>query len=58
VAIAAAWVIRRVITMKFQIKRSSNASQPYYWRIIASNGQVLASSETYVSKEDAKAATS
>ena len=42
--------------MKFQIRRSSNSSQPYYWRIVANNGQVLATSETYVSKDSAKSA--
>lgn len=42
--------------MKFQIRRSSSAAQPYYWRIVASNGQVLATSETYVNKQDAMAA--
>lgn len=39
--------------MKFEIRRSSSTSQPYYWRIVASNGQVLAASETYVAKESA-----
>jgi uncharacterized protein YegP (UPF0339 family) len=39
--------------MKFEIRRSSSTSQPYYWRIVASNGQVLATSETYVAKQSA-----
>jgi len=39
--------------VKFEIRKSSSASQPYYWRIVASNGQVLATSETYVAKESA-----
>jgi uncharacterized protein YegP (UPF0339 family) len=39
--------------MEFQIRRSSNPVQPYYWRIVAGNGRVLASSETYVHKQDA-----
>jgi len=42
--------------MKFEIRKSQSASQPYYWRIVASNGQVLATSETYVKKADALAA--
>lgn len=42
--------------MKYEIRRSSSAAQPYYWRIVASNGQVLATSETYVHKESAKSA--
>lgn len=37
--------------MKYQVKRSSSRTQPYYWRIIASNGRVLASSETYSAKQ-------
>lgn len=35
--------------MKFEIRRSNNPFQPFYWRVIASNGQVLAHSETYTS---------
>jgi uncharacterized protein YegP (UPF0339 family) len=42
--------------MKFQIRRSTSTTQPYYWRIVASNGQTLATSETYVSKDSAKSA--
>lgn len=34
--------------MKFEIRRASGSQ--FYWRIVASNGQVLATSETYVSK--------
>lgn len=45
--------------MKFEIRRSSSATQPYYWRIVAANGQILATSETYVNKSEAiSAATS
>lgn len=37
--------------MKFEILDSNSSAQPYYWRIVASNGQVLATSETYTSKQ-------
>jgi uncharacterized protein len=39
--------------VKFEIRKSTSTSQPYYWRIVASNGQVLATSETYVAKQSA-----
>jgi len=35
--------------MKFQILKSNSSTQPYFWRIVAANGQVLAFSETYTS---------
>ncbi len=41
--------------MKFVIKRSANTGQ-YWFRIVASNGQILASSEQYVAKQSAKEA--
>lgn len=37
--------------MKFQILNSNSATQPYYWRIVADNGHVLAHSETYAQKQ-------
>jgi uncharacterized protein YegP (UPF0339 family) len=37
--------------VKFEILKSNSYSQPYYWRIVARNGQVLATSETYTSKQ-------
>ena len=37
--------------MRFEIHRSIN--RQYFWRIVASNGQVLATSETYWNKQDA-----
>lgn len=37
--------------MKFQIKKTSN--NQYRFNIVASNGQVLATSETYVQKASA-----
>lgn len=44
-------------TLQFQIRKSASIAQPYYWRLVAtSNNAVLASSETYVRKTDAKAA--
>jgi len=43
-------ITREVIT--FEIRPSNNRLQPYYFRIVASNGRVLASSETYVNKQD------
>jgi uncharacterized protein len=42
--------------MKFKIKKSSSSTQPYYWTIVSSNGQTLATSETYVAKDSAKSA--
>jgi uncharacterized protein YegP (UPF0339 family) len=40
--------------MRFEIHRASGGQ--YYWRIVASNGQVLATSETYYNKADALSA--
>ena len=40
--------------MKFQIAKGKSASQPYFWRIVASNGQTLAVSENYIAKSSAK----
>lgn len=40
--------------MKFQIKRTSN--NQFRFNIVASNGQVLATSETYVQKASAVSA--
>lgn len=40
--------------MKFEIRRASGGQ--YYWRIIATNGQVLAVSETFYDKHAAQAA--
>jgi uncharacterized protein len=34
--------------MTFEIRNASGGQ--FYWRIVAGNGQVLATSETYVSK--------
>lgn len=42
--------------MRFEIRRSSSPTQPYYWRIVATNGQVLATSEMYVAKASAVSA--
>lgn len=42
--------------MKFQIVRGKSEKEPYFWRIVASNGQTLAISENYVAKASAKSA--
>ncbi len=42
--------------MKFQIVKGTSATQPYFWRIVAANGQTLAVSENYVQKASAKSA--
>ncbi len=42
--------------MKFQIVKGKSTTQPYFWRIVASNGQTLAVSENYVAKSSAKSA--
>ena len=44
------------VAVKFEIRKSNSSTQPYYWRIVASNGQVLAVSETYVRKTSAQSA--
>lgn len=41
------------MAIEFQIQRSNNAWQPYFWRIVAGNGKVLAHSENYQNKADA-----
>lgn len=40
--------------MKIQIVKGTSTTQPYFWRIVASNGQTLAVSENYVAKASAK----
>ena len=42
--------------MKFQIVKGKSEKQPYFWRILGSNGQTLAVSENYVQKASAKKA--
>ncbi|WP_395638114.1 YegP family protein [Pseudolysinimonas sp.] len=42
--------------MKFQIVKGKSTTQPYFWRIVASNGQTLAVSENYTQKSSAKSA--
>jgi uncharacterized protein YegP (UPF0339 family) len=46
----------RSATMKFQIVKGKSATQPFFWRIVASNGQTLAVSENYAAKASAKSA--
>jgi uncharacterized protein YegP (UPF0339 family) len=41
--------------VKFEILKS-DAAQPYRWRIVASNGQVLATSENYASPQSTQSA--
>jgi hypothetical protein len=40
--------------MKFLIEDAANGK--YYWKIVAANGQTLATSETYYNKADARSA--
>lgn len=43
--------------IRFEVKRSEDAGQGWYWRIVsAANGEVIATSETYVRHIDAVAA--
>jgi uncharacterized protein YegP (UPF0339 family) len=42
--------------MKFEIVKGKSTTQPFFWRIVASNGQTLAVSENYVAKASAKSA--
>lgn len=42
--------------MKFQIVKGKSSTQPYFWRIVAANGQTLAVSENYTAKASAKSA--
>ncbi len=43
--------------MEFQIdKTTTGYAQKYYWRIVAGNGQKLATSEMYSNKADARSA--
>lgn len=36
--------------MKFEIARSNSKKEPFFWRIVAANGQTLATSEMYTRK--------
>ena len=36
--------------MKFEIVRGKSKAQPFFWRIVAANGQTLATSETHTRK--------
>jgi len=42
--------------VKFEIVKGKSTTQPYFWRIVASNGQTLAVSENYTQKASAKSA--
>lgn len=37
-------------TVKFEIARSNSKKEPFFWRIVAANGQTLATSEMYTRK--------
>lgn len=42
------------MAIEYQILPSASTTQPFYWRIISKgNSAVLATSETYVNKQDA-----
>ncbi|WP_022886376.1 hypothetical protein [Glaciibacter superstes] len=45
------------MAIEYQIRKSTSATQPYYWRIVETgNSSVLATSETYVQKQSAVSA--
>lgn len=39
--------------MQFELHQARSGQQPWYWLIRASNGKVLATSETYWNRQDA-----
>lgn len=40
--------------VQYQLHKSSSTSQPYYWKVVSvGNWKTLATSETYVSRDDA-----
>ncbi|QNO37269.1 YegP family protein [Protaetiibacter sp. SSC-01] len=39
--------------MRFQVLRSKNPTQPYFWRIVSESGQTVAVSGNYVAKASA-----
>jgi uncharacterized protein YegP (UPF0339 family) len=41
--------------MHFQVLRSKNPTQPYFWRIVSESGQTVAVSGNYVAKASAVA---
>lgn len=42
--------------MKFPIVKGTTSPQPYFWRIVASNGETLAVSEHHAQKASAQSA--
>ncbi len=44
------------MAFKFQIVKGKSEQEPFFFRIVASNGQTLAVSEHYVEKRSAKKA--
>ncbi|TXK18598.1 YegP family protein [Homoserinibacter sp. GY 40078] len=41
--------------MRFQVVRSNNPTQPFFWRIVSESGQTVAVSGNYVAKASAVA---
>lgn len=41
--------------MRFQVLRSKNPTQPYFWRIVSESGKTVAVSGNYVAKASAVA---
>ena len=37
--------------MKFEIVKGKSTKEPFFWRLVASNGQTLATSEMYTRKQ-------
>ena len=42
--------------MRFEIVKSRSKKEPFYWRLVASNGQTLATSEIYTRKASCRKA--
>lgn len=42
--------------MKFEIVSGKSETRPFFWRIVAANGQTLAVSQGYTAKASAKSA--
>ena len=43
-------------TMRFKIASSKSKNEPFYWRLVANNGQTLATSEMYTRKASCRKA--
>jgi hypothetical protein len=42
--------------MRFEIAKSKSKKEPFYWRLVANNGQTLATSEMYTRKASCRKA--